>query len=133
LKINISVPKTKKTYNIEVDDKVRLSFLGKKIKDKVDLSFVDKGLEGVITGGSDKEGFPMLSSLEHEGTKKVFITNGVGFKAKRKGQKTRKRVAGKIVTENTQQINIKLTTGEDKILEEKYAKKEEDKKKEESK
>ncbi len=127
MKINISIPKTRKSYNVEVDDKVRLSFLGKRIKDKVDLSFIEKGYEGVITGGSNKQGFPMLSSLEHEGTKKILIVDGTGFKAKRKGQRARKRVAGKVVTENTQQINVKLTKGEDKIFEEKYKKKEESK------
>ncbi len=129
MKINISVPETKKSYNVEIDDKVRLSFLGKKIKEKVDLSFIDKGMEGIITGGSDKQGFPMLSSLESENPKKILITDGVGFKAKRKGERRRKRVAGKIVVEKTQQINIKLTKGDSKILEEKYKKE----KKEESK
>jgi small subunit ribosomal protein S6e len=103
LKINISVPDTKKSYNIEVDDKVRLAFIGKKIKDTVDLSFLEKGMEGVITGGSNKDGFPMLPSLEHEGTKKILITDGIGFKEKRKGERRRKRVAGKFVTEKTQQ------------------------------
>lgn len=122
MKINISVPETKKSYNVEVDDKVRLSFLGKKIKDKVELSFIEKGMEGTITGGSDKQGFPMLSSLEHEGTKKILISDGIGFKSKRKGERRRKRVAGKIVTEKTQQINVKLTKGDSKILEEKYKK-----------
>jgi small subunit ribosomal protein S6e len=128
LKINISVPDTKKSYNVEIDDKTRLSFLGKKIKDTVNLSFIDKDLEGIITGGSNKDGFPMFPSLESEGTKKILIKNGIGFKGKRKGERARKRVAGKIVSENTQQINIKLTKGNSSILEEKYKKQKEESK-----
>jgi small subunit ribosomal protein S6e len=128
LKLNISDPKTSKTYNIEADDKVKLSLIGKKIKDEVNLSFIDASLKGVITGGSNKDGFPMMSSLDMEGTKKVLIPDGFAFKAKRKGERKRKRVAGKIITETAQQINIKIISGETKVLDEKYAKKAEDKK-----
>jgi len=126
LKINIADPKTTKTYNVEVDDKVKLSFIGKKIKDEVNLSFIDKSLKGKITGGSDKSGFPMYSSLNLEGRKKVLIPNGIAFKAKKKGERKRRKVAGSIISESIQQVNVKLIAGEGKILEEKYAKKKEE-------
>jgi small subunit ribosomal protein S6e len=127
LKLNIADPKTHKTYNIEIDDKVKLSFIGKKIKEEVDLSFIDNSLKGQITGGSDKSGFPMFSSLDLEGRKKILIPNGLAFKAKRKGERKRRKVVGSIVYDNIQQLNIKLISGDSKILEEKYSKKQESK------
>lgn len=128
MKLNVSVPKTSKTYSVEVDEKNSLYFIGKKIKDEVDLSFISSGLKGVITGGSDKDGFPMFSSLDIETRKKMFLSKKPGFKPSRKGERKKKRIASRIVTSHIQQINIKITSGETNILEEKYKKPKEEKK-----
>lgn len=128
MKLNLGDPKNAKSYSVEVDEKNSLYFIGKKIKDEVDLSFISSGLKGVITGGSDKDGFPMHRALDTENRKKVLLSGGVGFKPKRKGERRRKRVAGRIVSNHIQQINIKLTSGDTKVLEEKYKKVKEDKK-----
>lgn len=128
MKLNLGDPKNAKSYSVEVDEKNSLYFIGKKIKDEVDLSFISSGLKGVITGGSDKDGFPMHRALDTENRKKVLLSGGVGFKPKRKGERRRKRVAGRIVSNHIQQINIKLTSGDTNVLEEKYKKVKEDKK-----
>ncbi|NIM47533.1 MAG: 30S ribosomal protein S6e, partial [Candidatus Aenigmarchaeota archaeon] len=60
-KIVISEPKSRKAWQIEKDAP---SFIGKKIGDKFDGSLI--GLSGFtlqITGGSDKDGFPMRPDL----------------------------------------------------------------------
>jgi len=128
MKLNVADPKNSKTYSVEADEKNSLYFVGKKIKDEVDLSFINPGLKGVITGGSDKDGFPMNPSLDSENRKKLFLAGGVGFKPTRKGERRRKRVAGRIISNHIQQVNIKITSGDTKILEEKYKKPKEDKK-----
>jgi len=112
LRLVLSEPKTKKSYNVEADEKIKLHLLGKKIKDEVDLSSISTGLKGVITGGSNKEGFPMHIKLDSENSKKILTTNGIGFKADRKGERRRVRVAGRIVTQTTAQVNMKLTAGD---------------------
>ena len=124
MKLNISDPKTSKTYSVEIDDKQKLGLIDKKIKDEVDLSFISKDLKGVITGGCDKQGFPLVSFLDLKARKKIFISGGTGFKPLRKGQRKRKTVAGKYIEENTQLVNIKLTSGDSKALEEKHTAKE---------
>lgn len=61
-KIVISEPKTKKAYQIEKDVP---SLIGLKIGQKFDGSML--GLSGFtleVTGGSDKDGFPMRKDLE---------------------------------------------------------------------
>jgi small subunit ribosomal protein S6e len=125
LKIVLNDSKTKESYNVEVDDKTRLSLIGKKIKDELDLSVIVPGLKGKITGGSDKQGFPLSPKLDSERPKKILTKIGFGFKsATKKGQRKRVRVSGRIITENTQQVNVKITEGDTSTLREKYPKKE---------
>jgi len=128
MKLNVADPKNSKTYSVEVDEKNSLYFVGKKLKDEVDLSFISSGLKGVITGGSDKDGFPMYGALDSENRKKMLLSGGVGFKPTRKGERRRKRVAGRIISNHIQQVNIKITSGDTKVLEEKYKKPKEEKK-----
>lgn len=130
MKLNIADPKNSQTYSIEADEKAKLSLLNKTIRDEVDLSFIASGMKGVITGGSDKQGFPMYPNLEGEGRKKLLLRGGVGYNPKNEGERQRKRVASKTITQNTQQVNIKVTSGDTKILEEKYKKPKEEKKEE---
>lgn len=125
LKIVLNDSKTKESYNVEVDDKIRLSLIGKKIKDELDLSFIVPGLKGKITGGSDKQGFPLSPKLDSERPKKILTKVGFGFKsATKNGQRKRVRVSGRIITENTQQVNVKIIEGDTSTLKEKYPKKE---------
>lgn len=128
MKLNIADPKNAKTYSVETDEKNSLYFIGKKLKDQVDLTFISSGMKGIITGGSDKDGFPMHRAVDSENRKKILLAGGVGFKPKRKGERRRKRVAGRIISNHIQQINIKLTAGDTKILEEKYKKVKDEKK-----
>lgn len=125
MKIVLNDSKTKESYNVEVDDKIRLSLIGKKIKDELDLSFIVPGLKGKITGGSDKQGFPLSPKLDSERPKKILTKVGFGFKsATKNGQRKRVRVSGRIITENTQQVNVKIIEGDTSTLKEKYPKKE---------
>jgi small subunit ribosomal protein S6e len=128
MKLNIADPKNAKTYSVETDEKNSLYFIGKKLKEPVDLSFIAPGMKGIITGGSDKDGFPMNGTVDSENRKKILLSGGVGFKPKRKGERRRKRVAGRIISNHIQQVNIKLTSEDTKVLEEKYKKVKEDKK-----
>jgi len=130
MKLNISDPKTSKTYSVDADEKTNLNLLGKKIKDEIELTFISNGLKAVITGGSDKEGFPMHPTVDSDLRKKLYLKGGVGFKPKKKGERRKKRVVGRIISQNIQQVNLKIISGDTKILDEKYTKKKEDKKEE---
>lgn len=128
MKLNISNPKSAKTYSVDADEKTSLNLLGKKMKDEVELSFITPGLKAVITGGSDKDGFPMHPTVDSEFRKKLLLKGGVGFKPKKKGERKRKRVAGRIISQNIQQVNLKIVSGDTKVLVEKYTKVKEEKK-----
>ena len=109
LKLVLADPKTGKCYQREVKDAEAEVFLGKKIGDilKGD-SFGLNGFEFEITGGSDSSGFPMRKDIEGVGRKRVLIVKGVGAKRKRKGQRQRKTVRGKVIGQETSQINLKI-------------------------
>ena len=128
MRLTLSDPKTKKSYNAEADEKTKLHLLGKKINDEVDLSSIAPGLKGKITGGADKQGFPMHTKLDSEVSKKILTTKGTGFKTNRSGERRRVRVAGRVVVAGTAQVNIKLTAGDTTGFSERFPKqkKEED-------
>src|SRR3989338_2660897 len=93
--------------------------VGKKIKDKVEGGhFGFKGYELEITGGSDKEGFPMRRDVEGIGRKKALLSGGSGFHPLLKGQRKRKSVRGNTISEQIIQVNMKVTKHGDKPIEE---------------
>lgn len=104
--INISDPKTGKTYKKEADAQM---YMNKKIGETISGDMLGlKGYELEITGGSDKSGFPMRRDLTSLGRKRPLVVSGVGAKFKEKGVKQRKSVHGNHVDEDITQLNLKI-------------------------
>ena len=106
----VNDPKDGKSYQTPVSGHHANSLIGKKIGDVVDGIFV--GLPGFkleITGGSDKDGFPMRKDLPGPRRKKLLISKGVGFNSKKNGLRRRKNVRGNTIAPDTMQINMKIT------------------------
>lgn len=95
-----------KSFQKEIDENL---VYGRKIGEKIDGSSLglDK-FELQITGGSDKEGFPMKKGVEGSSRKRLLLSGGVGYKPKRKGVKRRKSVRGEVVSEEIAQLNLKV-------------------------
>jgi small subunit ribosomal protein S6e len=106
-KIVVSDPKTGKSEAQEVKDAGAQLLLGRKIGDILDGTSI--GLSGklMITGGSDKAGFPMRRDTMGGGKNYVLLTRGVGYRTKEDGVKKRKLVRGNTITEETYQVNAK--------------------------
>lgn len=106
-KVIISDPKTGKSEAAEVKDDGAQQLVGRRIGDVMDASLI--GLTGkvMITGGSDKAGFPMRSDTLGGGKNYVLLTRGVGYRTKVDGAKKRKLVRGNTITEETYQVNMK--------------------------
>jgi small subunit ribosomal protein S6e len=92
---------------LEEDRSVPL--IGRKLGEVIDGSLF--GLPGhkvKISGGSDKDGFPMRPDV-HGGVRvSTIITKGVGFKPSRKGERKRKNLRGNVITDQIVQINLKI-------------------------
>ena len=106
-KLVLSDPKTGKSEASEVKDASAQMLLGRKLGEVVDATTI--GLTGkmMITGGSDKAGFPMRRDTLGGGKNYVLLTRGVGYKTREEGAKKRKLVRGNTITEETYQINAK--------------------------
>ena len=106
-KLVVSDPRTGKSEAQEVKDAGAQQLVGRKIGDVIDGASI--GLTGkiMITGGSDKAGFPMRGDTLGGGKNYVLLTRGVGYRTREKGTKKRKLVRGNTVTEETYQLNAK--------------------------
>lgn len=123
-KIVVADPKTKQTYQKEVPQK-ESGLLGRKIMDKVKGDFLGlSGYELQITGGSDKQGFPMRRDIQGVARKRALLTGGPGFHPRRKGERRRKSVRGNTISPEIVQVNMKILGYGTKKLEEIFGKKE---------
>ncbi len=109
-KIILSDPETGKCQTVELEGSRAIPLIGRKIGETVDGAVVGLGgTKTVVTGGSDKDGFPMRPDI-HGGVKtRVIMTQGVGFHSDHKGERRRKTVRGSIITEDIVQVNMKIT------------------------
>ncbi len=94
-------------------------FQGKKIGEVVKLDEIGlTGFEAKITGGSDKEGFPMNRTFQGQARKKILTAGGVGFRQTRKGERKRYSVRGNTIGIEISQVNLVITKdGSKKISE----------------
>jgi len=107
------------TYSFEVDGQDANRFIGRSIGETVDGDAVGlAGYEVEITGGSDQSGRPMHGQVSGSGTTKILSTGGVGFEPTVDGERKRITVRGAEVSEETRQINAKITARGDDSIEE---------------
>ena len=109
MKVVVSDSKTGKGYQREVAKEKYSAFIGKKIGDTVEGGIV--GLNGYtlkITGGSDKDGIPMLPELPGTRKTKALLKKGPGVRKLLKGERRKKMVFGNTVSESIVQLNTKI-------------------------
>jgi len=108
-KVNVSDPETGTCKTVEIEGEKAVPLLGLKIGDIIDGAIL--GLPGhkiQITGGSDKDGFPMRPDV-HGGVRAyIILSDKPGFRPKFKGHRERKRVRGNVITEDIVQVNVKI-------------------------
>lgn len=118
-RVVISDPKSGKAYQVELKDAGANRFLGRRIGDKVDGDVL--GLPGysvLVTGGSDREGFPMRTDLPGPRRRKILIAGGTGYHPESEGKKKRKSVHGRDISADIGQINVKIVEAGSKPVEE---------------
>jgi small subunit ribosomal protein S6e len=83
-------------------------FLGYRIGDTVEGSLV--GIEGTlqVTGGSDKDGFPMKKGGYGTRRMKLLLATGIGYNPTDEGVRKKKRVRSDTISEEIVQINTKV-------------------------
>jgi len=108
-KVIVSDPQAGTSKVIEIDEARAAPFIGRRLGETIDGSAVDLPAHTVqILGGSDKDGVPMLGNVHGGVRRRVVLSGGTGFSAKKKGERRRKTVRGNIITDEIFQINMKI-------------------------
>merc|ERR1711970_1178162 len=111
MKLNISYPETGAQKSIEIDDdKKLLPFFDKRISAEVSLDSLGDEFRGYrfrITGGNDKQGFPMMQGVLTPERVRLLLRKGSKcYRQRRTGEMKRKSVRGCIVSQELSVLNF---------------------------
>ena len=107
------------SHQVEVEAAESKKLNGLTIGEEFDATLV--GLTGYklkITGGSDKNGFPMKKDVSGQRKIRSLLSGGLGFEPIRDGQRRRKTIRGNTVSDNIVQINTIVTEKGSKSIDE---------------
>lgn len=126
-RVVISDPKTGKAYQKVIEGANANRLIGKQIGDTISGTIVElpPDYELRITGGTDRDGFPMKPDLPGSGRRRILMSGGVGFRPKEKGIRRRKGVRGKVISKDILQVNTVVVKHGKIPLEEIFKQKEE--------
>ena len=133
-KVVVNDVKNGKSYQVQVSGHHANSLIGKKIGEEVDGIFITlPGYKLKVTGGTDKDGFPMRKDLPGTVRRRLLLSEGLGFKPKDSGKRKKKSVRGNTINPDIVQINMKVIKHSSKPIKDiiKVEKKKEEAKKEE--
>merc|ERR1712159_954395 len=113
MKLNISCPETGSQKSIDIDDdKKLLPFFDKRISQEVSLDSIGdefKGYRARISGGNDKQGFPMMQGVLTPERVRLLLRKGSKcYRQRRTGEMKRKSVRGCIVSMDLSVLNLVL-------------------------
>jgi small subunit ribosomal protein S6e len=107
-KLIVSDPGTGKCVVSELEGARAQALIGRSLGEIVDGSALGIAGRAVISGGCDKNGVPMRADV-HGGAKKyVVLSSGPGFRPHKSGERKRKLIRGRTITDETYQINVTL-------------------------
>jgi ribosomal protein S6E (S10) len=114
MKLNIACPSTGAQKFIECDDEKKLRALyDKRISQEVEGEALGEEFAGYvfkISGGNDKQGFPMKQGVMCNNRVRLLLTKGLScYRPRRKGERKRKSVRGCIVGSDLAVLNLVIT------------------------
>lgn len=107
VEFKVVISEAAKSYARPVGDPQSAGFLGKRIGETIGGELI--GLPGytlTISGGTDKSGFVLRQEIPGSRLVRIFVGEGLGFHAPRKGQRKRRTFRGSAISEDTVQINL---------------------------
>merc|ERR1712070_109212 len=122
MKLNIAYPETGAQKAIEIDDdKKLLPFFDKRVAQEVDGDSLGSEWTGYrfrITGGNDKQGFPMMQGVLTPERVRLLLRKGSKcYRQRRTGEMKRKSVRGCIVSQDLSVINLLIVKKGDSDIE----------------
>lgn len=128
-RIVVGDPASRKSYQKVLQPQEAAKLYGAKIGETVrgEMFGLD-GYEFRITGGTDRNGFPMRQDAHGVEKRRILLTGGVGFHPERKGERKKITVHVNTVDATIAQLNLKVAKTGPKGLEELMPSKKEEKK-----
>ncbi|CAN3372078.1 hypothetical protein DIURU_000382 [Diutina rugosa] len=122
MKLNISYPSNGTQKCIEIDDEHKLRvFYEKRMGQEVEGDAVSDEFKGYIfkiTGGNDKQGFPMKQGVLHPTRVKLLLSKGHScYRPRRTGERKRKSVRGCIVGQDLAVLSLAIVKQGDADIE----------------
>ena len=121
MKINISNPTTGRVKKFEFEEENQYRpFIDKRIGQEVECNTLGDEFKGYIvkiTGGYDKDGFPMMRGVATNNRVKLLLDGRNGcYRPRRKGERRRKTVRGAVVAGDIAVLNtVLIKKGEGEI------------------
>jgi len=120
-KLVISNPKTGIAKQVEISGGEAEILVGKRIGDEVSAKELGLNLREIfgdesipedaklkITGGTDKDGFPMRPDVHGPRRVRILLSKGPGFRPRERGERRKKTVHGNTISPNIVQVNLKI-------------------------
>ncbi|WP_099209710.1 30S ribosomal protein S6e [Thermococcus henrietii] len=120
-KLVISNPKTGIAKQVEITGGEAENLVGKRIGEEISAKELGLNLREIfgdesipedaklkITGGTDKDGFPMRPDVHGPRRVKILLSKGPGFRPREKGERRKKTVHGNTISPNIVQVNLKI-------------------------
>ena len=92
--------------------------MGKSIGEEIDGKLLGLGnVKLRITGGTDRDGVPMRFDIQGAARKRGLLSAGVGYRPADDGERQRKLIRGRVISEETLQINSVIVSGAEAVVE----------------
>ena len=130
-KVVVNDTKSGKSYQVQVTGHHANSLIGKKIGEEVDGIFISlPGYKLQVTGGTDKNGFPMRRDFPGMARRRLLLSDSTGCHPIEKGMREKKSVRGNTINQDVVQINMSVTKHSSKPIDQLLKKEEKEEKKE---
>src|SRR5437773_11725048 len=114
----VSDPKSKTSKAASLEGTKAQGLVGKSIGEEVDGKLLGLGNVRLrITGGTGKDGVPMRFDIQGAARKRALLSAGVGYRPSDDGERQRKLIGGRGISEETLQINREIVSGDEAVAE----------------
>lgn len=119
-KLVISDPKSGIAKQVEITGAEADKLIGLRIGDEIGAKELGLNLSEIfgseipadvklkITGGTDKDGFPMRPDVHGPRRVRILLSRGPGFRPQERGERRKKTVRGNTISPEIAQINVKI-------------------------
>ncbi|ALV62834.1 SSU ribosomal protein S6e [Thermococcus sp. 2319x1] len=119
-KLVISDPKSGIAKQVEITGAEADKLIGLKIGDEIEAKELGLNLSEIfgseipadaklkITGGTDKDGFPMRPDVHGPRRVRILLSRGPGFRPQERGERRKKTVRGNTISSEIVQVNMKI-------------------------